>query len=269
MRSIAPRPLRPARQARVVLPPVGILQLNNVTVALPLEWFILPARQALAKAIRPPTARTRRKQRTIEYQIPLAAFHHFLRNFDTGELDGLEWLNDEKTALKPTDEKKTFKQYQYKLTMPSQLNKFWEMELWDKQVQGTKWRRGIGAQRLFLSQAAGQRGNTSMLTSSACGNVAVRLREPIPPSKMPTMRIVFSVLTLRPSNSILYNQTYAPRTKAALRNLVTSGLRRMVAHPDYPTTSNSEVETALALDPADEVWDPPTLLLTNQMGADG
>ena len=81
------RAAKPARAAPKNQPPEGVLQLNGAAVSLPLEWFILPLRQAIAKAIRPPTAGTRRKQRVVEMPIPLSAFVHFIRNFETGEVE--------------------------------------------------------------------------------------------------------------------------------------------------------------------------------------
>ena len=133
------RSATPARAITKRQPPEGIVALNNAQVALPLEWFISPLRLALCKAIRPPTARTRRKQRIVELPLPMLAFTHLLRNFSTGELQDLEWLDDEKTSLKPTQVKPTYREYNYKLTRPAQLNKLWEMQLWDPQYPGTKW----------------------------------------------------------------------------------------------------------------------------------
>ena len=126
----------------------------------------------MATPVRPPTASTRRRQRVLDMQLPMEAFTLLLQPFNTGELEGLEWLDDEKTKLQPTSSKPSCKTYNYKISRPSQLNQLWEMQRWERKVEGTQWRRGCGAQRLHLSQAAGRRGRKTVLLSSVCGNVA-------------------------------------------------------------------------------------------------
>ena len=83
-------------------PSRGQLALAGAMVSVPLAWFIVPLRRALAVPIRPPTARSRRRQCSVSMALPLAAFCHLLEPFETNELEGLEWLEASKSKLKPT-----------------------------------------------------------------------------------------------------------------------------------------------------------------------
>ena len=268
----APTALAPARAARAnhrankapkVSPSAGVLALRGINVMLPLAWYMEPLRKAMATPIRPPTASTRRRQRTLDISLPIEAFHQLLRPFDTGELDGLQWLNAEKTQLEPTSSRQGCKTYEYKLRSPSQLNRLWDMATWDRQVAGTPWRRGHGAQRLHLTQAAGRRGKKTMLLSSACGNVVLRLREY--EDKLPQLKIIFSVMTLDGSrNHILWNQDYAPATRAALRKMATTGLHAMAANHLFPTPGSFLVTASIAQPAQSEQWTAPMLALLDQ-----
>ena len=245
------------RKAKAPAPPpstpsAGALMVQGVTTTLPLLWFLEPLRQAMRTPVRPPTANTRRRQRVVELQVPIEVFHHLIRGFKTGELAGLRWTQDSPPALHPTRETPLFKEYKYDVRQPAQLNTLWELQQWDRPVAGTPWRRGWGAQRLQISQAAGQRGRTTMLLSSVCGNVSLRLRQP--PHRMPTLQIVFAVMTLDAANHILWNQTYAPNTRGALCRMATAGLQGMAADPLYPTPAAATVAAAVAAPPQEEVW---------------
>ena len=191
----AGRVTKRTRKAKAPKPPpstqsAGALAVSHVMVSLPLLWFLEPLRQAMRTPVRPPTANTRRRQRVLEMLLPIEAFHHLIRGFKTGELAGLRWTEDSPPALHPTRVTPLFNEYKYDVRQPAQLNRLWELQQWDRPVAGTAWRRGWGAQRLQISQAAGQRGRTTMLLSSVCGNVSLRLRQP--PHRMPTGRFELS-----------------------------------------------------------------------------
>ena len=215
------------RRARTSTPSQGSLAMKDETVTLPLSFFMEPLRLALARPIRPPTASTRRRQRVVEMAVPMPAFFALLRPFETGDLEGLEWTDQTKTGLKPTSSRVGCNTYKYDVRRPAQLNQLWDMASWDRKVAGTPWRRGHGAQRLHLTQAAGRRGQRTMLVSSACGNVSLRCREY--QDKLPVLRVVFSVMTLDEKNHILWNQGYSATTRAALRNMVAVGLAKMAS----------------------------------------
>ena len=257
---------RPARAPPPrVTPSQGILNLHGRSLTMPLRWWVEPMRTAMRKAVRPPTATTRRRQKVIQMQVPMEAFVELLKDFVTAELDGLLWIGGPGPTLQPTRETAAFLEYQYYARKPSQLNKLWDLATWDNVIPGTLWKRGAGAQLLHLSQAACRRGQTSLLISSVAGNVCVRLRAPKDQRSMPTFRLVFTVLTLDQQNHILWNQDFAPGTAAALRNLVESGRRVMVTDPLYPTAVTTVAQLPHTA-PTNTVWDPtgsaPALLLT-------
>ena len=72
-------------------PSRGQLALAGAMVSVPLAWFIVPLRRALAVPIRPLTARSRRRQCNVSMVLPTAAFCHLMEPFETNELEGLEW----------------------------------------------------------------------------------------------------------------------------------------------------------------------------------
>ena len=72
---------------------------------------------------------------------------------------------------------------------------------------------------------------------------------------MPTLRLVFSVLTMDEHNHVLWMQDYEQATKAALRNLTRAGRVGMVSDPLFPTTIAhvNQIERTPA---ADTIWQP-------------
>ena len=231
---------------------------------VPMRWYVEPMRNAMRKAVRPPTANTRRRQRVIQMQVPMEAFEELLKDFATAELDGMVWVQG---SLQPTKETAAYLEYQYFVRKPSQLNKLWDLATWDNVIAGTPWKRGSGAQLLHLSQAACRRGQRSLLISSVAGNVCVRLRAPKDQRAMPTFRLVFTVLTLDQQNHILWNQDFAPSTRAALRNLTIAGRTAMVNDPLYPTSVGTVAQIPQTA-PTNTVWQPAApaaLMLTGGM----
>ena len=59
-------------------------------IRVPRAWFIDPVRTSLRKKVRPCTALTRRKQLSINTQVPFRTFEELLAGFADGELEGLE-----------------------------------------------------------------------------------------------------------------------------------------------------------------------------------
>ena len=158
-------------------------------------------------------------------------------------------------ALAPTRDAPNFIEWEYVLRKPSQLNKFFDLAMWDDVIEGTLWKRGSGAQVLHLSQAAGRRGRRSMLVSSAAGNLCLRLRAPKNQKAMPTVRIVFSVLTMDQQNHVLWTQDFAPPTRSALRNMTQAGREVMVRDPLFPTAVTAVGQlVAQAVQSSDTVW---------------
>ena len=235
------------RKAKAICKPSsGQLALVGVTVPVPLAWFIVPLRLALAAPIKPPTARTRRRQCSVSMRIPMAAFCHIMAPFDSEQIVGLEWLDAAKSTLKPTRVTEAFEEFRYVVDKPGQVNKLFQLGEWDREIPGTKWKRGSGAQRLHLSQAAGQRGQTSTLITSVTGKVTVQLR--VYPESMPNLLMFYHVSTMDERNHVTWGREYDDQTKAGLRKLIHSGLNKMVADTLYPTGGAATALTATASD---------------------
>ena len=84
---------------------------------------------------------------------------------------------------------------------------------------------------------------------------------------MPTLRLVFTVLTLDRQNHIMWNQDFTPSTAAALRNLAIAGRAAMVSDPLYPTSVGTVAQIPQTA-PTNTVWQPAApaaLMLTGDM----
>ena len=92
-------------------------------VRVPRHWFSDPLRSAMPTTVRPPIAVTRRKQQTIETKAPEEIFLDMMKPFETGDMVGFEWVDAERTALKPTKETKAYKMYKYMVKKPSLVDK--------------------------------------------------------------------------------------------------------------------------------------------------
>ena len=71
---------------------------------------------------------------------------------------------------------------------------------------------------------------------------------------MPMLRIVFTVMSLD-KNHAQWNQDFAPRTRAALKNMVQAGRRTMLADPLYPTPDNAQAILSTS-EHTETVWQP-------------
>ena len=174
----------------------------------------------------------------------MAAFCHVMEPFNSDQIVGLEWLDAAKSKLKPTRVTDSFEEYRYIVDKPGQVNKLFELGSWDAEIPGTKWKRGSGAQRLHLSQAAGQRGQSLTLISSVTGKVTVQLR--VYPETMPKLMIFYHVSTMDERNHVTWAREYDAQTKAGLRKMLHAGLHKMVADTLYPTGGTATALTATA-----------------------
>ena len=180
--------------------------------------------------------------------VPMEALTHMMAPFETGQIKGLEWLGSTKRKLKPTRTTQTFKEFRYIVDKPTQVNKLFNLGDWDREIAQTPWKRGWGAQQLALTQAAGQRGETTIV-SSVTGKVTVQLRAYT--DAMPSLMMMFHVSTMDAQNHIIWARQYDAITQAGLRKLMHHGLNQMVADSLYPTGG---VATALAAPAQDSVW---------------
>ena len=185
--------------------------------------------------VRPPTAATRRKQLEIKVNIPEEIFFDLVRPLETGDTKDFEWVGN---RLKPTEIKKTFHRYKYTMTKPSLNDKIFRLQ--EKEVKppnskSNRFRRGHGAARLHLSQAAADRGQRTHLLSQVTGNTTLDMKVPKNKLLKPELTMSLSVSTMGHNGNIEWASTYSARTAASLREQMRSHLKAMMEHPQYPT----------------------------------
>ena len=132
-------------------------------------------------------------------------------------------------------------------------NKMWDMAEWDQEIENTPWKRGWGAQKLYLSQAAGRRGKTALLISSVTGNAVVTLKEYKKKEKLCKLGMVFSVSTMDQNNHVEWNTDFGAATQAGLRNMIHNGLQKMRQDPLYPLRAMLHALTSPA---TNGIWRP-------------
>ena len=220
-------------------------------IRVPRAWFIDPVRTSLRKKVRPCTALTRRKQLSINTQVPFRTFEELLAGFADGELEGLE--RDVGGRLKTTSRTASLLRYKYIINRGSLLDKFFSLDEVDKLLhtrgprlaQGRRWKRSLGCARLFLAAAQEARGLKASVMAMVCGNVVIELRAPKAFKAMPRLTINFFVLSMDAHGHIVWPVDFAARTKAALRKQARTLLKRMLDDDSYPVDpSMSEALTA-------------------------
>ena len=82
-------------------------------IKVPKHWFSDPVLHKMKTVVRPPTARSRRKEQMIEVRVPEEIFLDLMRPLETGDMANFEWTSAEKSALKPTFEGKSFNRFKY------------------------------------------------------------------------------------------------------------------------------------------------------------
>ena len=197
--------------------------------------------------------------------MPEPIFLDLLRPLDSGIATGFEWLDEEKTALAPTSETKSYKMYKYTFGRPTSLDRIWRLHTLeepqgkkDKRGQLVPFRRGHGCARLHLSAAAAQRGERTDLLAQVTGNTTVSMKVPSLQRAMPTLTMKVSVATMDKQGHILWPTTYSAKTAAALRKQMRHHLQEMIDNPEYPTlshmspalTCSSEAQLLLTAQPA-------------------
>lgn len=108
---------------------------NEEMVSVPLSWFLEPVRNKMRKLVRPPTARTRRKQLVIKERVPIQVLWKMLEPFESGSISGLEWEDPEDDdEYAPTPEELAEEEAEE----PTMLEhaKFWDNFLaWVREIQ--------------------------------------------------------------------------------------------------------------------------------------
>ena len=227
-------------------------------IKVPKHWFSDPLNHALKTAVRPPTARTRRKELVITMKIPEEIFLDLLRPLESNSVTGLEWTDDKKTKLKPTKEKKTFNEYKYKISKPEVVDKIWRLhDREPTEPKGKKtgdggepvpWRRGHGGARLHLSHAAAERGETTDLLAQVVGTVQAELRVPHEENSMPNLRITYKVATMDENGHMIWPTAFDATAMAGLRKQMRFHLKHMIESAEYPTLTQMSSSLTQASD---------------------
>ena len=95
-------------------------------------------------------------------------------------------------------------------------------------------KRGIGCARAHLSVAEQKRGGVVETMSMVCGSVVVHFKEPRDQSSMPTMKVIFLVLTMDKNGHITWPTQFAKPAQAALRMQARALLKKMMDDPLNP-----------------------------------
>ena len=241
-RRSTPRSGNPRKTTKkgVTKKPVRVIEYIKV----PKHWFTDQLNHSMKTVVRPPTARTRRKQQTIELRMPEQIFIDLLKPIDECNIAGMEWSTEEKLELKPTLDRKTFKEYKYIVKKPATLDELWRLEKNEvaplkrkknKQGEIVAFRRGKGCARLHLSAAAAERGQLTDLLAQVTGNVIVKLKVPKLERVMPTFWLTFGVSTLNQSGDVIWANKYESKTAIVLKKRMRQHLKEMIEDPEYPT----------------------------------
>ncbi|KAL1515340.1 hypothetical protein AB1Y20_001971 [Prymnesium parvum] len=214
-------------------------------IALPKHWFSEPLRHSMKTVVRPPTARTRRKQQTIKAKVPEETFFDLMKPLETGCTQGFEWIDAEKTRLMPTAEKPSYILFKYTFARPSVLDQIWRLEeetatrKKDKDGCLIPFRRGHGCARLHLSHAAADgRGERTDLIAQVTGNTTITFKVPKLKRAMPSLCIKVSVSSMDRAGHVVWANTYSTSTAAALRKQMRHHLTHMIESSEYPTLTH-------------------------------
>ena len=112
--------------------------------------------------------------------------------------------------------------------------------------------RGAGAARARLSVAEQRRGGVPQSISMVCGNVLVHLKESAKQAHMPTLTIVFYVLTMDKKGHIVWPTNFATAAQAALRMQARALLQKMINDPFNPV--DSTMVPALTGSGSSSIW---------------
>ena len=231
---------KPVPPPVILFPPMPAVE----TVLMPLAWFTQLLMSLIYACVRPPTAKTRRKEHLIKLKMPIEAFDRLLEPFKDREVVGLSraTLGCGDVRLYPTKVTRKNLIYDYKMIKGSFLDRLLQLEGHDdvraKSKKDVRWRRGMGAARLWLSHAAGQRGEESLLLALVCGEVKLKLTQPREWVSMPILEVRLKVLTMDEFNNIILPCEFQDEAyKKVLRHQARTLLQKMINDPLYPTGS--------------------------------
>ena len=198
--------------------------------------------------VRPPTARTRRKQLKLVAQLPLHLVQEFLRPLQPEDAQGV--VRDANGNLEPTKQSAGLLRFSYTIRKGSVSDRLFAFQNFDLQSRLGKskrpraakppayaFKRGSGAARLQLKRAAQKRGEMARLVSMIVGNVIVNVKVPKHLGAMPTITLLLFVATMDETGHVNWPTNFDPRAKAALRKQFVAQLQTMLADDAYPTAS--------------------------------
>ena len=96
------------------------------------------------------------------------------------------------------------------------------------------YKRGEGCARARLSAAEQKRGGVPQTISMVCGNIKVIYKESTNPEVVPTLKLIFYVLTMDKNGFITWPDEYDLTTQAALRKQARVLLKKMIDDPLSP-----------------------------------
>ena len=231
----------------------------------PIVWHREPLRQSMRKLIRSPTANLRRKQLVIKEKVPREILEELVETMTDGDMVGLKRVAG---VVQPTATTYACEHYRFESLNGSVTDKLFRNQDFDlmsrhggakePKVPKGPYKRGLGAAMVRLSRADQKRGLLVKEMSMACGNILLNMRVPRRLEGMPTVELLFFVLTMNHKGEIIWPTNFEPRTRAALRNQARALLTKMLADPLYPidpamrkalTAGDAATDSVLALPP--------------------
>ena len=205
-----------------------------------------PLRARMRSMVRPCTAKTRRKQLTIRFQLPRRGFEELMAPFGEGDAVGLTRGADGR--LQPTKSTLRLMRFNYTLKKGSFSDKLFQLQNFQQyaapsaRARASKGppkpphphKRGLGCAKLHLSGADGRRGRLATVLSMVCGNVIIEYTEPRKLRAMPTLRLRFFVLSMDKDGNIVWPTNFPDQTRACLRKQARTLLSKMMDDPAYP-----------------------------------
>ena len=207
----------------------------------PPEWVMYPYLKAVRKLIRPPTARTRRKQVKVSVPFSRSCFEHLMAQMQENDVDDLE--RTPAGRLIPTKETKALLRFNYKISKPTALNTFFSLEKTDMLLPagGSRrgpFRRGSGAARAHVTAKDARQGKIAGAISMACGNTLIHFKESTNKLQQPTLTVLFFVMTMDKSGHVLWPTVFSDKARAMLRKAARRQVQIMMDSSDHPVDAS-------------------------------
>lgn len=116
-------------------------------------------------------------------------------------------------------------------------------------------KRGAGCARAQLSKAEQRRGAVPEVMSMVCGNVRVEFEESIDESTMPSLKLIFYVMSMDKTGHIIWPTAFEKTAQAQIRLQARALLKKMIDDPLNPC--DTTMEPALHGAGTGALWKPP------------